>query len=213
MSRIKDSVATQPPAPGPFGALRTGYAAGRQLATEDSAAGNWVGQAQQTHWGYAGNDPAAHGTIANADSGSELATSEDIAGLHSRFDQLQGQVGGMASSGQGGGGQQGNQNMQQLTPSRMPERPASVSPLAASATQRQNAMDRMAASHEQLANTRANTVAHFQQRQAAGAGGIAPPHTTNAMSDAHAEASFNGMFGSGVGSAPSTWNVAKWQSR
>ncbi len=119
-------------------------------------------------------------------------------------------VSGMQGSGQPSAP---NSNLQQLTPSRMPPRPASVSPLAASAAQRDNAIAQMQASGQQLASTKANMSARFQQRQAAGAGGIAPPHTTNAMSDAHAEASFNGMFGSGVGSAPSTWNVAKRQSR
>lgn len=100
MSRVKDSVAVQPPAgPGTFGAIRTGYRAGKQLASEDNAAS----QSAPTHWGYVGND--AHGTTSNV---PELATSEDIAGLHSRFDQLQGSIGGMQGSGQS------NANLQQL---------------------------------------------------------------------------------------------------
>ena len=56
-------------------------------------------------------------------------------------------------------------------------------------------------------------VGHFAARQAAGAGDSPRPNTTNAMSAGHAEASFNGNFGSGIGSAPSTWSVQKWQSR
>lgn len=31
------------------------------------------------------------------------------------------------------------------------------------------------------------------------------------MSAGHAEASFNGTLGSGVGSSQATWNVSKWR--
>jgi hypothetical protein len=117
----------------------------------------------------------------------------------------------MASTGQGAGGGQGNSNLQGLTPSRMPERPASVSPLAASADARSRALDRMSAGQQNLSNTRASFSAHFAARQAAGAGGIAPPNTTNAMSAGHAEKSFNGNFGTGIGPAQDTWDVQKWQ--
>ena len=65
---------------------------------------------------------------------------------------------------------------------------------------------------QQLASTRAGSSAHFAARQAAGAGGIAPPNSTNAMSAGHAETSFNGNFGSGIGTARDTWDVQKWQS-
>lgn len=68
------------------------------------------------------------------------------------FDELAGSIGGMQ-----GGGTQGNQNMQQLTPSRMPSREAPVSPLAASAEQRGNALGQMQQSHQQLSATRAAT--------------------------------------------------------
>jgi len=68
----------------------------------------------------------------------------------------------------------------------------------------------MQQSHQHLSDTRAATSAHFQQRQAS-FNGIAPPNTTNAMSAGHAEASFNGTFGSGVGSSQATWNVPKWR--
>jgi hypothetical protein len=92
----------------------------------------------------------------------------------------------------------------------MPPRKAPPSPLAVSAEQRGNAIAQMQQSSQQLRDTRANTSARFAARQAQPRG-IAPPNTTNAMSDAHAEASFNGTFGSGIGTAPSTWSVSKWR--
>lgn len=142
------------------------------------------------------------------DAGTDYATAEQVDALHAKVDVLQGSVSGMASSGSpGGGGQQGNVNLQGLTPLRMPtRREAPPSPLEQSAQQRQSAMDRMAQSGQNLRNTRAN----FSQ---ASAGGIAPPKTTNAMSSGFAEKSFFGQFGSGIGSAPSTWDSAKRTSR
>ena len=184
------------------------------MPSEPGTAGStseWLqpSQSAPTHWGYVGADATSHGTGApsNGDGGSDLATADQVDALHGRFDQLQEQVGGLASSGQ-----QGNSNLQQLTPARMPERPRQVSPSAASAAQRDAAGEQMQQANQQLQATKASTSAHFAARQAS-FNGIAPPNTTNAISAGHAEVSFNGNFGSGIGSAPSTWNVQKWQSR
>jgi hypothetical protein len=190
-----------------------GLAAGYRLGRDNPGMFGGPQQSAPTHWG-AVEDASTHGTVTNGDGGPELATSEDVAGLHSRFDELSGQVGNMASSGAGGQAQ-GNANLQGLTPSRMPPRPASVTPLAASAEQRTNALNSMQQAGQQLASTRASTVAHFAARQAQGSQ-VTPSGSGNAASDSMNDVTMSGALGrggnasltppSGLGSSASTWD-------
>lgn len=202
IQQAASDVAAAHPADEPFrglrttaGAVRAGYNLGRDPANADLFT---TGQSAATHWGPVG-DAYTHGTIGNGDGGSEqLATSDGIAGLHSRFDELSSQVGGMSSSGQ-----QGNQNMQQLTPSRMPERPPQVSPLAASAAQRDYANAQAAAGQQHLQTSVDRTMATFAARQSQG--GMRPTQPTgNGFGASTASASMNGLLGRQVGGGTSS---------
>ena len=112
----------------------------------------------------------------------------------------------MSAAGQTGGAGQGNSNLQGMTPSRMPERPPQLSPLAASAAQRQNAMDQMATSGQMLRDQAGRRSAIFTSRQSQG--GMAPATGTgNGMSEGYSAASMAGVStgsgGSGVRRSPS----------
>ena len=138
-----------------FGAAKAGWQAGRAEAAANQSA--------PTHFGFV-QDASTHGTWDNGNGGVEPASAESLDALHAKVDDLQGSVAGMASSGSAPAQ---NQNLQSLTPSRMPERPAQVSPLAASAEQRTNALNSMQQAGQQLQATRDATSARFAARQAA----------------------------------------------
>lgn len=127
----------------------------------------------------------------------------------------------MSAAGQTGGAGQGNSNLQGMTPARMPERPPQLNPLAASAEARGRALDQMAAGGQQLASTRANTSAHFQQRQAAASAGMATPSGTgNGIGPSTGALSMNGILrgspmhpSSGLGSSAGTFANTKWSGQ
>jgi hypothetical protein len=202
--RGQQVAADLPEGTGVFGAAKAGWQAGRAEVT--------ASQSAPTHYGPV-IDASTHGTWDNGDGGAEPASAESLDELHSKVDALQGSVSGMASSAQGGGVQQGNSNLQQLGAGlRLPERPPALDPLAASAAQRQRAGEQQAQSAQLLQGQRARNSAINAQRQQASSAGIAPPRTTNGMSDSFAQTSFYGTQGSGIGTAPSTWESARWQS-
>ena len=167
------------------GAARAGYSYGKAQAQQ--------GQGQPTLAADSGGVWASNG-----DGGSELATKEDLQGVH---DSLQESIGGIQNSAQAGGQQ--NQNLQQMTPSRMPDRPASVSPLAASAAQRDRAQASMAQAGQQLAATKSNSSARFAARQALGSQVVSSGSGLGSSASMN-EATMSGMITpSGVGMPPS----------
>ena len=76
-SRIKDTAASVPRS-GPGSGIGGGYAAGKQLASEQ-----WPAQAAATHFGYQGNDPASHGTLNGG-----AATQESLASIPGQIIEL-----------------------------------------------------------------------------------------------------------------------------
>jgi hypothetical protein len=152
----------------------------------------------------------------NGDGGSEMATAEDVQGLHDHLDQIHQTVNGMA-------GQQ-SAGLQQLTPqapgggSALPARPPAVDPLAASADARARAGQQQAQAQQQLANTRAGFSANFAARQARGSG-VTSLGSGNGASASMNEGNMNGMItpsavgmsSSGIGSSASSFAAKKWR--
>ena len=209
MSRLRDSIAVQPSAgPGALGAIRTGYAAGRQMATEQPG---WATIRPQT--GPVGVDfgsehpstvdpqgPPVDHTAANAP-----ASQESLDALHQKVSDLQGSVSGMQPSGAGGGS---GQSSQQPAPQQQRQAP---NVLQQQAEQHQQALAGMLAGHQNLAQTRQNQAAHFQQRQqAAGTVGVKPAGSAIGMSNAYAQTSFFGTQGSANGVSAQNWESARW---
>jgi len=100
MSRLRDSIAVQPPAgPGALGRLRTGYAAGKQLATEDNAAasqsapsdGGWGNQGNEGDYATKGDVQAAHDSLSGQLGGVQGGAVQEVApGIQSRNDAFSG---------------------------------------------------------------------------------------------------------------------------
>ena len=158
MNRLRDSIAVQPSAgPGVFGAVKTGYRAGKQLAAEQPALAHRAAQVGPVNapMGYerestvdAQGPPVDH-TANNADA---PASQESLDALHSKVDSLQGSVSGMSNSGAAAGSQGGQyrQSGTAKTPYQTP-----VSALQQQAEKHQQALAGMLASHQNLAQSRA----------------------------------------------------------
>lgn len=168
----------------------------------------WATQ-RPSRWGQVADSVAASRAQqpdsgwSNGDGGAESGiTADDLQAhtdaLSSKLDELSSSVSRMANSAQGG--QQGNQNLQQLAkPMALPPR---ESPFAASAAQRARAGEQQAQSASLLQGQRARSSAIWQQRQAQG--GMRPTQpTANGMGSTTAEASMNGLLGRQVGGGTS----------
>jgi hypothetical protein len=132
--------------------------------------------------------------------------------LHSKVDDLAGSVSGMASSAAGGqgGSQQASANLQQLTPSRMPPRDPTTSPMAVQSQRRAAANDLATTAGQQLRTTRASFADQYARRQQASAsGGIAPNGTINGQSEAHNAATFGNQLKTSNGQG-SSYETRKW---
>lgn len=214
MNRLRDSIAVQPSAgPGVFGAVKTGYRAGKQLAAEQPG---WPTVRPQVGpvnapMGYArestvdAQGPPVDHTANNADA---PASQESLDALHQKVTDLQGSVSGMSNSGAAAGSQGGQyrQSGTAKTPFLTP-----VSPLQQMAEKHQQALAGMLASHQNLAQSRASTAAHFAQRQQAVQGvRVAPAASAIGMSADYAQRSFYGQQGSGNGTSANTWESSRW---
>lgn len=213
MSRLKDSIATQPSAgPGVLGAVKTGYAAGKQMASEQPG---WATIRPQV--GAVGVDfgaehpstvdqqgPPVDHTNANA---PELASQESLDQLHSKVDALQGGMAGGGAAGNSGGNQASQQPGGPQAQQQQRE-----SPLVTQARAHQQALEGMIASHANLADTRARFSQNASNRaqNTAAASRVAPAASAIGMSKAFSEQSFFGQQGSSNGVAPGTWESARW---
>jgi hypothetical protein len=226
MDRLRDSVATQPQAaPGPFRSVRTGWAAGRQQASEDNAAAGhppWATIRPQT--GRVGIDfgneraatvdqqgPDIDHTANNADA---PASQESLDALHQKVSDLQGSVSGMSNSG-GAAGSQGGQYRQSGTPGTPFATP--VSPIQQQAEKHQAALAGMLAGRQNLAQVRARFSQNATNRaQAAQGVRVNPSGSGNAASSAYNDVTMSGALGrgtnssltppSGLGSSAATWD-------
>ena len=187
------------------------FARGPRVAAANVAAGYRLGKS----WAgdTAGSQPApagdSGGWSSNGDGGGDdLATKSDVedaaSGLHDRLGNIES---GMASSGM----PSPQQNMGALTPARMPDRPASVSPLAQSAAARKAANAQAAGAQQNLQAGQQRTMATFQARQqATSAVGVKPAGSAIGMSNAYAQQSFYGQQGSQNGVSAANWESSRW---
>ena len=214
MNRLRDSIAVQPPVPGRFGAVKTGWAAGKQLAAEQPG---WPTIRPQT--GRVGVDfgneraaavdqqgPDIDHTASNADA---PASQESLDALHQKVSDLQGSVSGMASGSAGASSGQA-QYRQSGTPGTPFATP--VNPMQQQAEKHQAALASMLASHQNLAQSRARFSANATNRAqaTAAASRVAPAASAIGMSTAYAAKSFYGTQGSGLGTSDANWESARW---